>query len=525
LRFLPFNDSALLVELPDLEHTLALLHSLQTEPIAGVHECVPAARTILLRFTAQKISRAQLEDTLAQRKIDAGARLPEHGTPIDIPVVYDGEDLAEVAQALGVSTEEVIARHTGCEWFVAFTGFAPGFAYLAGGDPIFNVARRTTPRTKVPAGAVALAGQFSAVYPRASPGGWQLIGTAQVPMWDVTRSPPALLAAGQRLRFVAVGQAATPPTAWAPKSAPPPSQADHASALCVQHAGLLTTFQDLGRPGLQAQGVGAAGAMDQAALRRANRLVGNPSGAGALEALGAGLRLQSQGDTVVAVTGADITLSLTTPAGQSWRVPTDQAFALTDGDCLTLGVCQAGLRAYLAVRGGFAVEPVLGSVATDTLSHLGPAPLAAGDVLPVRAAHGLPAVSLSELPAQRLPRPDAEVVLDIWTGPRADWFSPEARRLLASQRWRVTAQSNRVGLRLHGATPLARKAQTQSLELPSEGLVCGAIQIPPAGQPVLFLRDHPTTGGYPVIACVATHHLDLAGQIPPGAHIRFNLIA
>jgi len=525
LRFLPFNNSALLVELPDLEHTLALLHSLQTDPIAGVTELVPAARTILLRFAPQRIARARLQTTIAERKINASAALPERGTAIEIPVRYDGEDLAEVAHTLGLSTQEVIARHTASTWFAAFTGFSPGFAYLAGGDPIFQVPRRATPRTHVPAGAVALAGQFSAVYPRASPGGWQLIGTAQVAMWDVTRTPPALLAAGQPLRFVDVTDKPVAVSDTQSPAAPPRLESDSASALLVQRPGLLTTLQDLGRPGLQAQGVTASGAMDQAALRAANRLVGNTSNAGSLETLGAGLSLQSQGDTVVAVTGADVTITLSTSGGRRWRVPTYQALALADGDSLTVDACLAGLRAYIAVRGGFAVAPVLGSVASDTLSQLGPAPLTTGTVLGVSALHHYPAVSLSEVPPAPLPRTGTEVVLDIWIGPRADWFTTSSQQLLTSQRWQVTPQSNRVGLRLAGNLPLTRTTVTQDTELPSEGLVCGAIQIPPSGQPILFLRDHSTTGGYPVIACVADHHLDLAGQIPPGAYIRFNLIA
>jgi len=533
VRFLPFNDSTLLVELPDLEHTLALLHSLQTEAIVGIEELIPAARTILVRFTPQRIARKTLQDAIARRSTRARANLTHQQPPVEIPVIYDGEDLAEVAQMLALSVEEVIQRHTDHEWFVAFTGFSPGFAYLAGGDPIFNVPRRSTPRTKVPTGSVSLAGTFSAIYPRESPGGWQLIGTTTVPMWDVTRARPALLELGQRLRFVDTGRrrhASTSKTATKPattSTATPSAQqtgtpSPAAASLIVRQTGLITMFQDLGRPGLRDQGVCPSGAMDHAALRAANRLVGNASGEGALETVGAGLSLQSQGDTVVAVTGADAILSLRTAQGRQWQVPRYQAIALADGDRLTIGACQAGLRSYVAVRGGFAVEPVLGSVATDTLSHLGPPPLAVGQHLVVRSMHRHPAVASPELPPEHLPRPAQEVVLDILPGPRADWFTPQALQRLMEQRWQVTPQSNRVGLRLCGEIPLDRTAATQHTELPSEGLVCGAIQIPPSGQPVLFLRDHSSTGGYPVIACVAAHHLDLAGQIPAGASIRFN---
>ena len=239
-----------------------------------------------------------------------------------------------------------------------------------------------------------------------------------------------------------------------------------------------------------------------------------------LETVGGGLSLQSQGETVVAITGADAPLTVTTGSGQRWSVPRYQAVALADGDQLTVGQPVAGARCYVAVRGGFAVTPVLGSACTDTLANVGPAALAVGQVLPVRPADRK-AVAAPELPPESLPTTEQEVVLDVELGPRTDWFTPEAVALLSAQRWQVTPQSNRVGLRVAGEQPLARAVAG---ELPSEGTPLGAIQVPPSGQPVLFLADHPLTGGYPVIGCVAPHHLDLAGQIPVGAWIRFNPI-
>ena len=292
-------------------------------------------------------------------------------------------------------------------------------------------------------------------------------------------------------------------------------------ALEVRAPGLLTLLQDLGRPGQAGQGVSASGALDQGACRTANRLVGNPSDAACLETVNGGLRLASRGDTVVAVTGADAPLTLTSAAGARWSVPRYQPLALADGDLLSIGEPAAGTRCYVAARGGFDVAPVLGSRSTDTLAHVGPPALAAGDVLALRPAAQGAIVGGAALPPQDLPSVHEDVVLDVVPGPRTDWFTPEAVELLARQRWRVTPQSNRVGLRLAGEQPLAR-AITQ--ELPSEGTPTGAIQVPASGQPVLFLADHPLTGGYPVIACVAPHHLDRAGQIPVNAWVRFNPI-
>ncbi|MBN9322017.1 MAG: 5-oxoprolinase/urea amidolyase family protein [Delftia acidovorans] len=479
MRFLPVNRQALMVELADLDETLALLGSLQREPIDGVQELVPAARTVLVQFAPARLGVAELVRRIAAR--DLGQRAERSNVLVEIPVHYDGEDLADVAQLLGITPEEVVRRHTGSEYAVAFTGFAPGFAYLSGGDPIFNVPRRTTPRTRVPAGSVALGGTFSAVYPQASPGGWQLIGRTSARMWDLARELPALLQPGYRVRFAdAAGMAQV---AEAPAPAVAQAAPHEGNALRVKATGLMTLFH-------------------------------------VLETVGGGLSLQSQGETVVAITGADAPLTVTTGSGQRWSVPRYQAVALADGDQLTVGQPVAGARCYVAVRGGFAVTPVLGSACTDTLANVGPAALAVGQVLPVRPADRK-AVAAPELPPESLPTTGQDVVLDVELGPRTDWFTPEAVALLAAQRWQVTPQSNRVGLRVAGEQPLARAVAG---ELPSEGTPLGAIQVPPSGQPVLFLADHPLTGGYPVIGCVAPHHLDLAGQIPVGAWIRFNPI-
>lgn len=531
MRFLPVNRQSILVELSDLQQTLALLHALQAQALDGVQELVPAARTILVQFAPHIISAAQLIERIAA--CDLNAEVQRSDVLVQIPVRYNGEDLAEVAQMLGISVQEVVRRHTGSEWSVAFTGFAPGFAYLSGGDPIFNVPRRATPRTKVPAGAVALAGTFSAVYPQASPGGWQIIGVTDEAMWDLSRDLPALLQPGYRVRFVELPAINTEASRTCHSDNSDDKDLENgeirvqeainiesASALQVRATGLLTLFQDLGRHGQAGQGVSACGAMDQAALKSANRLVGNASNLPALETVGGGLSLQSHGEQVIAVTGAQAPITITNAAGRSWTASSYIALALADGDTVTIGQPTAGARCYVAVRGGYQVQPVLGSAATDTLAHVGPPALQRGQWLRVQAAlHAV--VGDAALPVQGLPAAGAEVVLDVELGPRTDWFTPEAVALLASQRWQVTPQSNRVGLRLAGAQPLGRAITT---ELPSEGTPLGAIQVPASGQPVLFLADHPLTGGYPVIGCVAAHHLDLAGQIPVGAWIRFNPI-
>lgn len=546
MRFLPVNTDALLVELDDLDQTLALFAALQNRPIAGVTEMVPAARTVLVIFQPSLVSRDALIADIGSR--DTTAHVARDGKLIEIPVHYNGEDLDEVAQLLGITPDEVVRRHTGGTYSVAFTGFAPGFAYLSGGDPTLDVPRRKTPRTRIPAGAVALAGTFSGVYPQASPGGWQILGVTPVPMWDLSRETPALLQPGYRVRFIDAGASAGASTgastgtstgtstgASAGTSTGTSAQASTSTsanaaaansratpALEVVSPGLQAVFEDLGRAGQARQGVAASGAMDRGALRAANRLVGNAPGEAAIEIVYGGFQVRAHGPSVVAVTGALGDVTLRNAAGTTWTANTYQAIALDDGDTLTLGQPSAGIRYYLAARGGFDVQPVLGSCSTDTLARVGPEPLAAGDRIGIRPAGQGAIVGAPEIAPADLPTTNVEVVLDVVLGPRTDWCDAEAVALLSRQAWTVTPQSNRVGIRLNGDAPLQR---ANHAELPSEGTRKGSIQVPASGQPVLFLADHPLTGGYPVIGSVAPWHLDRAAQIPIGARVRFNPIS
>lgn len=582
MRLLPVSLDALLVELDDLDETLALFEALQQSPVEGVLDMVPAARTVLIQFDPTACSRERLVAAVMRHR--GGKRAQQTGTLVQLPLRYDGEDLDEMAAYLKVSRAELIRRHAESIWQVAFAGFAPGFAYMTCADSLFNVPRRSSPRTRIPAGSVGLAGQFCGIYPRATPGGWQLIGTTEVPMWDLNRNPPAFLQPGQRVQFVDVetdagaevlarvlaGAAGRPvmvpveagagagvdasgqqdgvaqpgsggKAAQANKGVPSASAADsHAGQTShekvfpdfeVLAPGLQALFQDLGRTGQAGQGVSASGALDRRAFLRANRLVGNHRNAPALELLHGGFRLQVHSAAVMAVTGASGPVQLVHADGTQLVMGRDEPFSVEPGDTLSIGPPQAGVRSYLAVRGGFSVPDVLGSSATDTLAGVGPEPLVAGVPLWVGNRRMGPVVLHPQaMLHDDLPSPEqqtgAEVVtLDIVPGPRADWFSPEALALLEDQSWLVTQQSNRVGLRLQGEQSLTRAAGFDGRELPSEGTVTGALQIPANGQPVLFLADHPLTGGYPVIACVAPHHLDLAGQLPAGARLRFRAIA
>jgi biotin-dependent carboxylase-like uncharacterized protein len=278
--------------------------------------------------------------------------------------------------------------------------------------------------------------------------------------------------------------------------------------LTVLAPGPLATVQDLGRPGWAAIGVTRSGAADRASAALANRLVGNLPTAALVEGTAGGLRVRADAGVLVAVTGA-----LTDVRLDGRPMPMNAPLRVPPGSVLELGRPSVGLRSYLAVRGGIDVAPVLGSRSTDTLSGLGPAPLAAGDSLPVgQAMDDEPVVDVAPVAALR-----TGPVLRVLPGPRRELLVPAAWQALVSGDWTVSSDSDRVGVRLTG--PALHRAG--DAELPSEGLVPGAIQVPPDGAPVLFLVDHPVTGGYPVLAVVVTADLPGAGQLRPGDVVRF----
>ena len=200
MRLLPSGSTALLAELDTLEDVLALYAALADAPPEGVVDIVPAARTVLLVTDPARTTLAAVADTVRRTTPRPGAQ--QGGDTLELPVHYDGADLAEAAGLLSLSAAELVQRHTGAEWRVAFCGFAPGFGYLTQPGAAWDVPRRSTPRTRVPPGSVALAGEFSGVYPRESPGGWQLIGRTDVAVFDLDRDPAALLRPGVRVRFV-----------------------------------------------------------------------------------------------------------------------------------------------------------------------------------------------------------------------------------------------------------------------------------------------------------------------------------
>ncbi|WES62939.1 urea amidolyase family protein [Microbacter sp. GSS18] len=550
MRILPFGATALLAEVPTLGDVLALHAALAASRPDGVVDLVPAARTVLVRVDPEVCALAAAKAWIERAEGADAAATATESRAIDIDVAYDGADLADTAALLGLSADELVARHTSAAWRVAFTGFAPGFGYLVSDDWPFDVPRLASPRTRVPAGSVGVAGEFSGAYPRDTPGGWRLLGTTAARLFDPDADAPALLTPGDAVRFRAVrsvsagvsASAVPPASAEAAASALPPASAETgdlagtggaaqdspvpggadaadaadagprdtaAAGIRVVEAGLLATLQDLGRPGAASIGVAASGALDRASLRLANRLVGNPESAACIEVTMGGLRAVATADAWAAVTGAWGPVTL---AGRP--VDPGRAFRWGAGEELWIGWFAQGARAYLAVRGGWDGPVVLGSRATDLMAGLGPRPLAAGSE-----------VAFAHVPAQTPPAadiapwtpPDAEIVVELAPGPRSGWFTPDARHVLYDAVWTVSGQADRVGIRLDGP----ELERIRDGEVPSEGMVPGALQVPPSGRPTVLMADGPVTGGYPVIAVATDAGIDAFGQARPGTRVRF----
>jgi KipI family sensor histidine kinase inhibitor len=506
----PVGSSAVLLEVPgSTQDCLGVVagwrHALAQLVADGVlpppRDVVPGARTLLLDGVelALVLPIVRSLDVLQVREE------PTSGAVVEVSVVYDGADLAEVADRWGISEAELITRHTRTEFRVAFTGFAPGFPYLVGGED--DVARHATPRAVVPAGAVGLAGRYCGIYPRPSPGGWQLIGTTGCTLFDPDRDPPALLPPGTRVRFVETTALPTPPPGRH-DAKPAPGLRTGTPTLTVVRAGALTTLQDAGRPGMAHLGVPHSGALDQDAAALANRLVGNPAEATVLETTLDGVSLRPDTTVVIAITGAPAAVSVDQrPA--AWGVPV----TVWAGELVDIGTAVTGVRSYLAVAGGLTVPPVLGSRSTDILSGLGPPPLVAGGTIAVGPRSG--PVPVVDFTVAR--RTTDLVVLRLTYGPRDDWFDAESLTTLTTSVYTVSATSNRIGMRLSG--PPVPREHTRELE--SEGMVLGAVQIPPDGQPVVMLADHPTTGGYPVVGVINAHDVSALAQARPGTTVRF----
>ena len=398
----------------------------------------------------------------------------ERARLLRLPVVYDGEDLAELAQRAGLSAHELARRHAAGRYRVAFVGFAPGFAYLSGLPGELASPRRPSPRPRVPAGSVAIGGAWTGIYPSASPGGWNLLGRTSAVLFDAAADPPSLLAPGDRVEFEAV--TALPPARPRPPAAAPAGRA----AFRVLSPGLFTSIQGAPRRGLGSSGVPPGGAMDPRGLAVANAEVGNPPDAPALEMTLAGPELEALEDAVLSGRGR-----------------------VRSGERIRFGRVERGAREYVAVAGGF-VDP---RRAGDP-----PRRFEAGDVLYTRFAES-GGRSGPPSPPTAPPELSDEILLRVVLGPEAAGFAPEQVRRFFASPWRVTPESDRRGLRLEG-DPLEHLGAP---EIAPSGTVPGTVQVPGSGLPIVLGSGRSGHGGLSAARDGHRSRSVAAGTGPPGS--------
>jgi KipI family sensor histidine kinase inhibitor len=521
----PFGDRALLIGVADPAAGRALARAVaHTAGLAAVTESVGGVATLMASVTDPDVSLqsvcAGVEAAVSALATRSGASAPadtDAGRTVAIPCVFDGPDLEAVATWAGCRVDEVITSLSGRTLTVSVMGFSPGFAYLDGLPPeLASIPRRDSPRPEVPAGSVALANGHAAVYPAASPGGWQLVGRTRFPLFSEFEPPYAALAPGDRVRFTVADDTVGGDPAATAATAPawvPPSTARPVLELVVP--GMRAALQDAGRRGVAAIGVPGAGPADPVSFLLANRLVGNSDGASTIEVTAGVTRLRCLAPCHVALVGGAAELFVEGRSAGHGRV-----VALESGQGLQVGPIRRGLHAYLAVAGGFLGPAAFGSTATDELSNLGPGRLVAGQRLhagpwsPPLGDHVADGAAPDVGPA-------APVPLRVVAGPHRERFAPDAMAHLAAATFVVDDRSNRVGLRLRPRTPPWSEGRNDADELDSQGMVTGAVQVPPGGDPIVLGPDHATLGGYAVVAVVITADHGLLGQCAPGTEVRF----
>jgi KipI family sensor histidine kinase inhibitor len=499
-------DGALLVEFPSLSEqeanasAAALARKLISGQVPGVHDAVPGARTLLLIFDLDRFDRGAFEELLKSPKA-SGAWQPK---TVRIPVVYGGghgPDLEELARRVGISSDEFARLHREATYQVAFIGFAPGFPYLNGLPERLHSPRLSSPRPRVPAGSVGIGGPYTGVYPSSTPGGWRLIGNAPVRFFDATASPPALLSSGDRVLFEEIGESDLLRLRQQLADQRPSALKPTRPALRILSPGLCTSVQGAPRYGLAASGVPSGGAMDTVALRRGNCALKNPADAPALEITLQGPQVEVLLSARVCISGADVDAAV-----NGRPLSLEKVVDVRAGDRLRIGSVRKGARCYLCIHGGLVDPSFLG----EPLRRL-----QRGDELCL-AELGNTASGLDEVGDRARPASLSQT-LRVVLGPQADRFSQEGKETFLSSEYRVSAQSDRRGVRLEGPNI----ESGAPADIPPEGTAAGAIQVPGNGLPIVLGPDRPVTGGYAKIATVISADLPLLAQARPGTLFRF----
>ncbi len=528
MELIPLGDCAVLVMVKAKSATAALdevtqlSRALNVAPIAGITDIVPSFTTITVHYDPAKVpagTGAPVAAVMTWINTVPPAPKAQRVKPrsVVLPVCYGGEagpDIAEVAKHTKLEEKEVIRVHSKGSYRVAAVGFSPGFPYLLGLAPRLATPRRPTPRVAVPAGSVGIGGHQTGIYPIATPGGWMLIGRTPTRLFrPENEAEPTLLAAGDEVTFKAVTEKQAEQLAEKTVTLPAAKLSKHSAVFEVIKPGMLTTVQDLGRAGRQHWGIPAGGPMDRQAARVANLLLGNDENDPLLEITLAGPELKFLRETWIAVTGAEIR------GVAGWRPLRVEA-----GQVVSLAEVTRGARAYLAVAGGLEITRVLGGAGTLMRAGIGGwngRALLAGDKLGARPGM-LEASGNWSASSEFNAATGADLIVRFLRGPQWDWFAAASRRTFLGKPFKVTATSDRMGIRLDGSL---LRLENETRELTSEGVGFGSVQVPPDGKPIVLMADRQTIGGYPKIGHVIAVDLPRLAQARAGNLVRFQEIS
>jgi len=483
----------------------AELHSLAkviiNENICGITDVLPSYGNLYIEFDNNLISEEELQQKIKELQTSTVEATPPR--EVIIAVNYNGEDLADVAEQTGLSIEEIIKRHSERSYHVYAMGFTPGFAYMAGVDEALHVPRKAIPRMKVAANTVAITGSQTGIYPLPTPGGWNLLGSTQEPIFNPYAEEAFAIQAGDEVRFVPQdGEVGAEPK----RLELLPKEPKHPT-FKVQKSGLLDLVVDQGRFMAGRFGLSRSGALDAPLASLANKLLGNSVDAPLLELTLLGPVLECLSDAVVVVTGETMIPVVNSGSDNAVELEPHKTFHITKGDILSFKSTNQGVRSYLAVASGFESNDFMGSCSVDLKGYIGRA-LQTGDTLGSISKRKIRA-GRSFVPYKR---ETDTVTLRIVDGPQAN---PEALNTLTQNIYTV-ASADRIGIRLEGA-------EVAGGGILSEAVPIGAIQVTSGGMPIILLNDRGTLGGYAKPAIVYPPDLAKTAQLKEGMQLRFSL--
>ncbi len=543
------GDSCLLIDCSHTSLPIKTVHALTNLLFANYPEwaldITPGIDSLLISLNFKGRDAAKVRE-LAKIAIDHLLQdfLPSLENPVQtqqqvhlIHICYDARvapDLEATAAQCKLSTRELIDLHKSSDFTVDIVGFMPGFAYCSGLNPRLKLPRLKSPRSQVPAGSVAIAGLQTAIYPQSTPGGWNLIGKCPDRLFDINRKPPGLFMPGDHIQIIEITFAELTEIEAVNRAAATENLAAiHHQQLNpdieIIYAGTLTSIQDLPRYGLMHCAVSPSGAADQAALHLANALVGNSTDTAALEITSIGPRIIFHTEALIAWVGGICVVKIN---GQ--LTPGNRPVWVAAGSSVEFAEIQAGYRLILAIRGGIDTPTILGRKGAYLSADIGTKRLQKGSSLvlskPTNAVIEPVLEELYKLPDnKRYPKWSINSpylankkieLIDALPGLHLQQLNKKEQALFWQTIWTISPQSNRMGMRLQGDFAL----KTPFLEIASQGMMLGTVQLPASGEPIIMMAEHQTTGGYPRLAEVIRSAQTKLAQLKPGQQIRFNQV-